>query len=50
MLETMHLTEITRACTALTEQGGTNATHPGVLRLLSRIVINIAYDKWTQGT
>jgi hypothetical protein len=49
MLETMHLTKITRACAALTAQGGTNATHPGVVRLLSRIVIHIAYDKWTQG-
>jgi hypothetical protein len=49
MLETMHLTKITQACTALTAQGETNATHPEVLRLLSRIVIYIAYDKWTQG-
>ncbi|KAI0682480.1 hypothetical protein BC835DRAFT_1311501 [Cytidiella melzeri] len=47
MLDAMHLTELTRASAALNAQAATNASHPGVLRLLTRIVICIAYERWT---
>jgi hypothetical protein len=49
MFEALHLTEVTRACAALTRQAGTNASHPGVLRMLSRIALNIVFERWDRG-
>ncbi|KAI0686293.1 hypothetical protein BC835DRAFT_1309611 [Cytidiella melzeri] len=45
MMETMHLTEMTRVCAVLTNQRSTNATHPGTIRLLGRLVFYLAYEK-----
>jgi hypothetical protein len=45
MLDAMHLTEITRACAALTKQAGTNNSHPGVIRLLARTVLALVFDR-----
>lgn len=44
MLDAMHLTEVARACSALSNQGGTNASHPAAIRLLCRIALSIAFD------
>ncbi|KAI0699970.1 hypothetical protein BC835DRAFT_1412314 [Cytidiella melzeri] len=44
MLDSMHLTEITRIGAVITKQTATNASHPSVIRLLSRITIGILYE------
>ncbi|KAI0086720.1 hypothetical protein BDY19DRAFT_342648 [Irpex rosettiformis] len=43
-LESMHLTEVARACAACTNQRGTNASHPGSARVLSRIALSLVFD------
>ncbi|KAI0697276.1 hypothetical protein BC835DRAFT_1413809 [Cytidiella melzeri] len=44
MLDSMHLTEITRIGAVITKQTATNASHPSVIRLLSRITIGILFE------
>ncbi|KAI0692834.1 hypothetical protein BC835DRAFT_1306988 [Cytidiella melzeri] len=44
MLDSMHLTEITRIGAVITKQTATNASHPSVIWLLSRITIGILYE------
>lgn len=44
MLEAMHLTEVARACAAHTGERGTNASHPGSVRMLSRIALSLVID------
>ena len=43
-LDTMHLTEVARACAAYTNQCGTNASHPGSTRLLSRMALSLVFN------
>lgn len=49
MLDGMHLVEATRALAAFTEQSETNASHPGCLRVLCRIVLAILLNNEEQG-
>ena len=49
--DTMHLTEWCRLVAHTTNSQGTNALHPGFMRVLARMVISLALrtDEETQG-
>lgn len=49
MLDGMHLTEMTRACIAATNQVATNAVHPGCVRTLCRIVLALLFNNHETG-
>jgi hypothetical protein len=40
----MHHTELARIFAVVSKQTGTNASHPGVIRLLSRMAFALAWD------
>lgn len=44
MLESMHLTEVARACAAYNSQKAINASHPGCLRLFCRMAIALVFQ------
>lgn len=50
MLDGMHLTEMTRACAAATNQVATNASHPGCVRTLCRIALALLFNWEETGT